>query len=288
MDLLKITGALPVSWVKAISRAQWRHPLLKRGFDWAANRFRDQDGTIQQGVGKGLRFNTGRSNAGYVLGTTEPVVQHAFVSLLRPGMVVYDVGANVGFFTVIAARLCCPEGHVVAFEPLPENFERIRHNVALNNFQNVMVCCEALSDTDGKALFQVSAEPTWGNLVGVGKDIDQKTGTIEVNVSRLDLLVQTDELPVPDLIKIDVEGAEAQVLRGAEDTLRRTRPLLLVELHGTNQVIARALDSLGYSAIVLGDPRAVIEAPWDAYVAAAPRERADQVAAVSALARAPV
>lgn len=287
MNLLRITGALPVSWVKAISRAQWRHPLLKRSFDWAANRFRNQDATIQRGLGQGLRFNTGRSNAGYMLGTTEPRVQHAFASLIQPRMVIYDVGANVGFFTVIAARLS-PQGRVVAFEPLPENSERIRHNVALNNLQNIIVRSEALSDTDAQAQFQVSAEPTWGQLVSVSKGIGPKVGTIDVKVSRLDSLVEAGEIPTPALIKIDVEGAEAGVLRGAERTLRQARPILLIELHGTNQTVACLLESLAYSAAVLGDTRAITDAPGDAYVVAAPTERPDQVAAIKALARARV
>jgi FkbM family methyltransferase len=282
MSLLRITGALPVSWLKAISRAQWRHPLLKRSFDWAANHFRNQDGTIQQGVGRGLLFNTGRSNAGYMLGTTEPRVQHAFASLIQPRMVVYDIGANVGFFTVIAARLS-PQGRVVAFEPLPENSERIRHNVALNNLQNIIVRTEALSDTDAQARFQVSPEPTWGKLASLDKGISPNVGAIDVKVSRLDSLVEAGEIPIPELIKIDVEGAETGVLRGAESTLRQARPLLLIELHGTNQPIAGLLETLGYSAAVLGDTRAVTDAPGDAYVAAAPTERADLVAAITSL-----
>ena len=284
MSLLTITRAVPVSWVKAISRAQWRHPLLKRSFDWAANHFRNQDATIQRGVGQGLRFNTGRSNAGYMLGTTEPRVQHAFASLIQPRMVVYDVGANVGFFTLIAARLS-PQGRVVAFEPLPENSQRIRHNIALNNLQNIIVRSEALSDTDGQTQFQVSSEPTWGKLVSVSKDTGGQVGTINVKVSRLDSLVEAGEIPIPQLIKMDVEGAETGVLRGAESTLRKARPLLLIELHGTNQTIARLLENLAYSAAVLGDPRGIIDAPGDAYVAAAPTERPDQVAAITALAR---
>ena len=282
MSLLRIAGALPMSWLKAISRTQYRHPLLKRSFDWAANHFRNQDGTIQQGVGEGLRFNTGRSNAGYMLGTTEPRVQHAFASLIQPGMVVYDIGANVGFFTVIAARLC-PQGRVVAFEPLPENLERIRHNVALNNLQNIIVRSEALSDTDAQSRFEVSPEPTWGKLVSVGKGIGTKVGTIDVKVSRLDSLVKAGEIPIPELIKIDVEGAEIGVLRGAESTLHQARPVLLIELHGTNQAIASLLESLAYSAAVLGDTRAITDAPGNAYVAAAPAERLDQVAAITAL-----
>lgn len=284
MSLLRIIRVLPISWVKVISRAQGRNPLLKRSFDWAANHFRDQDATIQRGVGRGLRFNTGRSNAGYILGTTEPRVQHAFASLIKPRMVVYDVGANVGFFTVIAARLS-PQGRVVAFEPLPENSERIRHNISLNNLQNIIVRTEALSDTDAQAQFQVSVEPTWGKLVSVSEGLGPKVGTIDVRVSRLDSLVEAGEIPIPELIKIDVEGAEAGVLRGAESTLRQARPLLLIELHGTNQSIARLLESLAYSAAVLGDTRAITDAPGNAYIAAAPTERPDQVAAITALAR---
>ena len=271
-----------MSWLKAISRSQYRHPLLKRSFDWAANHFRNQDGTIQQGVGEGLRFNTGRSNAGYMLGTTEPGVQHAFASLIQPDMVVYDIGANVGFFTVIAARLC-PQGRVVAFEPLPENLERIRHNVVLNNLQNIIVRSEAISNADAQARFQVSQEPTWGKLASVDNGISPKVSTIDVKVSRLDSLVESGEIPIPGLIKIDVEGAETGVLRGAQSTLRLARPLLLIELHGTNQPIADLLESLAYSATVLGDTRAITDAPGNAYVAAAPTERPDQVAAITAL-----
>ena len=285
MNLARITAAIPVSWLKAISHAQWRHPLLKRAFNFAANRFRNRDGTIQRGAGKGLRFNTGRSNAGYLLGTTEPMVQTAFTRLVQPGMVVYDIGANVGFLTVIAARLAGPAGSVVAFEPLPENFEHIRHNASLNQMAHVIVRPEAISDTDGKARFQVSAEPTWGNLVDAGKEIRLLQGTTEVKVSRLDSLLRSEELPSPDLIKIDVECAEAKVLRGAADTLRRLRPLLLIELHGTNQAIARVLDDFDYVGFVLGDTRAVADSAWDAYVAAAPREEKERVAAARALTR---
>lgn len=285
MNLARITGALPLSWLKAISRAQWRHPLLKRAFNFAANRFRNQDATIQRGAGKGLRFNTGRSNAGYLLGTTEPMVQMAFTQLVQPEMVVYDVGANVGFLTVIAARLVGPGGRVIAFEPLPENFEHIRHNASLNQMAQIIVRSEAVSDTDGTAQFQVSAEPTWGNLVDAGKQVRLQQGTIEVKVSCLDSLLASEELPSPDLIKIDVEGAEAKVLLGAADTLRRLRPLLLIELHGTNQAIAKLLDEYAYVGFVLGDTRAVADSAWDAYVAAAPRDEKERVAAAQALTR---
>src|SRR5690242_341237 len=108
--LAKVVGLLPHSWIRTVSRAQWRHPWLKRGFDLVANRIRNQDGTIRQGVGKGLRFNPGASSPGFLLGTTESGVQNALAALLKPGMTVLDVGANVGFLSVIAARLVGPTG----------------------------------------------------------------------------------------------------------------------------------------------------------------------------------
>lgn len=97
--LIPIVGRLPQRWLKAVSRLQWKHPGLKRLFEMASDCLRDQDSAIQQGVGQGLRFNAGGSFAGQVLGTTEPLVQQAFSALLRPGMTVFDIGANVGAWT---------------------------------------------------------------------------------------------------------------------------------------------------------------------------------------------
>ncbi len=279
----ELVGLLPQAWIKFASRAQWRNPLLRWGFEWCADRFRDQDGTIQRGVGKGLRFNPGRANAGFLLGTSELDVQTALSVLVKPGMVVYDIGANVGFLTIIAARLVGRQGRVIAFEPVPANLEQLRHNAAVNGFTQVTARCEALSSTDGKAIFQVSADPTWGKLAGIGATISRKVGEISVAVSRLDTLLHEGDLPFPDLIKIDVEGAEADVLDGAGDTFRKSRPILLIELHGTNHAIAERLNRLSYFAVVLGSSASIVDSPWYAYVIAVPSERPDQVYSMSIL-----
>src|SRR5437868_1650180 len=99
--LVRAVGLLPLPWIKAVSRLQWRHPLAKRAFDVASAAIRKSEGVIQRGVGKGLRFHAGTSTAGMILGTLEPELQAAFETFLRPGMTLYDVGANVGFFSVI-------------------------------------------------------------------------------------------------------------------------------------------------------------------------------------------
>ncbi len=276
MNLLQeIAGHLPQPLIKAVSRAQWRHPALMRAFNWCADRLRNRDGVILHGAGKGLRFNPAASNAGFVLGTSEPGVQRAMELLLKPGMTFYDVGANVGFHSVIGARLVGPSGCVVCFEPLPENLASIRHNAAINDFAHVRALQVALSDTDGEATFITSAKSTWGTLASVGVPPTDPLNKIEVTVRRLDGLAIEKHLPSPDVIKIDVEGAEAGVLAGAEMILLIHRPLLLIELHGTNGAVAGKLEELNYCVSVLGGTEPITEASWDSYIIGVPKERSD-------------
>jgi FkbM family methyltransferase len=277
----RVVGILPSSWIKTASRAQWKHPLLKRSFDWSAERFRKHDGTIQQGLGKGLRFNIGQTDAGFLLGTSEPGVQRAMGHLISGGMTVYDIGANVGFLTVIAARLVGVTGRVISFEPLPSNVRQIVHNLQLNGFSQVLVRQEALGAENGNATFLVSAEPTWGKLASLGTGVGSQIGEMKVLVRKLDSAFEDDQLPAPDVIKIDVEGAEIDVLEGARELLCRERPLLMIELHGTNQGVADALKSLQYHSVVLGSSASIVNSPWDAYVIAVPLEKESLVVAVN-------
>lgn len=277
--LVKVIGSMPRSWIQAVSRSQWRHPLLRRGFEWAADRFRDRDGVIQQGIGKGLRFNPGRSNAGYLLGTAEPGLQHVLSSLLKPGMTVYDVGANVGFVSVLSAHLVGSGGRVFSFEPLPSNADQVEHNARLNQFSNITVRREAIGLADTQTRFLVSSVATLGMLEssGFAKPSDEIVGEIPVTVRSLDSLRAEGTIPPPDVIKVDTEGVEADILLGSAETIRTARPILLIELHGTNVPIAKALDDLGFHAVVMGSKQPVAEAYWNAFVIAAPEERRDLV-----------
>lgn len=270
--LADMIGRLPRSWIKAASHAQWRNPAMKRAFDFFANRIRSTDGVIAQGLGRGLRFNTGRSNAGYLLGTSEPDVQDALATVVRAGLTFYDVGSNVGFHAMIAARLVGPSGHVICFEPFPENANQIEYNARLNGFTNVNVRREALGNHDGSGRFLTSEEPTWGKLDSAGSEPSRMSGELQVAVRSLESVVGETALPVPDVIKIDVEGGEVDVLSGAARILRENRPILLIELHGTNAEVAEALEEFGYRAGVLGSPRTITESPWYAYVIAVPEE----------------
>ena len=275
-DLSSIVGMMPRSWIKAVSNASWKHPAVRRVFEWSARRIGKQQGTIRQGIGKGLLFNPGGSNAGYLLGTSEPGVQRAMLALLKPGMTFFDIGANVGFHSTVACRLVDPSrGHVVSFEPLSANADQVELNARLNNFDCVRVMPVALGNHDGEARFMLSEISSRGALETTGRVPSNHSGVATVQIRRLDTLMNEANLPLPDVIKIDVEGAEPDVLAGAHETLTRYRPIIIIELHGTNAEVAAALEALDYRASVLGRIGSISEVPWDAYIIATPAERAD-------------
>jgi FkbM family methyltransferase len=201
------------------------------------------------GLGRGLRFNAFDSLAGYALGSAEPSVQLALERIIRPGMTVFDIGANVGFFTVIAARLVGDGGTVVAFEPLPENVAAIHHNVELNGFgSRVRVEQAAVGDSDGVASFVVREMGGWGH-VGAG-------GSLAVQTVMLDARISAGQVPVPDLIKLDIEGGEVAALAGLRSTLADHRPVILVELHETHDPVRAVLESARYEVEVLIEAQA--------------------------------
>jgi len=268
--LLRTVASLPPGVRNSVSHLRWKLPALNRGIAFAARRLRNCDLEIQKGVGQGLRFNAGGSAASYLTGTWQPRTQAALKALLAPGMTLYDIGANVGYFSVIGARLVGSHGAVVCFEPLAENFQQIRYNTELNGFSNIQLIEAALGKADGESLFWLSAEPTWGKLAGAGKEPDKMVGETSVLVRCLDKLVEEAKLPPPDVIKLDVEGAEVDVLEGALETIRRHRPRLLIELHGTNRAVAEILAELHYKVAVLGETTTIAEAHWNADVVAIP------------------
>jgi FkbM family methyltransferase len=274
--LTSMVGMMPRSWIKAVSSASWKYPAVRRAFEWSAKRIGEQQGTIRQGIGKGLLFNPGGSNAGYILGTSEPGVQRAMLAILRPGMTFFDVGANVGFHSTVACRLIDPSrGRVISFEPLAGNADQIEVNARLNHFDCIRVMRVAIGNHDGEARFILSEISSRGALETAGRVPTNPAGAATVQIRRLDTLMSEAHLPAPDVMKIDVEGAEADVIAGGHETLMRDRPILMIELHGTNAEVASALEAIGYRASVLGRGGSIFQVPWDSYVIATPAERAD-------------
>lgn len=178
---------------------------------------------IMQGPLKGKKWVVGSSIHGCWLGSYEFDKQQKFVATVKPGMTVYDIGANVGFYSLLSSVLVGPSGLVLAFEPLPRNLKFLRRHVELNNAANVRVIDKALSDQEGTTTFEEGETHQMGKIGG---------GTLKVSLSTVDLVREREKTPPPGLLKIDVEGAELMVLKGAEKTLRECRPVIFLATHG--------------------------------------------------------
>ncbi len=202
---------------------------------------------ILAGPCKGLRYRIfPEYGLSPILGGWEADAQALMVKYIGPEWVVYDIGANYGIHTLLMARLAY-SGCVYAFEPIPQILSALRENVSLNRFDNVICVPLAISDRVGSCSFVA------GHHRGAGHLIDNSVveeNAITVKTITLDKFVFDEGHDKPNLIKIDVEGAESRVLLGAAQILREARPILLVDLHTPDQDVAvgQILQKNNYSA----------------------------------------
>ena len=203
---------------------------------------------ILHGACRGMRFRvTPESGYSMMLGY-ERDHQRFIVPKVRPGMTVYDIGANVGQYALLFSRLVGPTGRVISFEPFPPAFERLEENVKLNDIRNVTALNLALADQTGQLSFSTApGASSMGKLSNVELTFENAANPkIQVETDRLDNIVS--RYGAPDLLKIDTEGAAAVILRGAKDTLRAHKPAVYIELHGPEEQSAvSALMREGYS-----------------------------------------
>lgn len=186
------------------------------------------------GVGAGLRFDAGPSNPAYAVGDNEVPVQEALARYLKPGHVFYDVGANVGFFTVIGAKVVGPNGAIFAFEPVPEHAAYVRRNAKLNHFQNVTVIEKAISDSLGHGELLVT-HCAGGAALSTATRPPDVNYALPVDLMSVDELVFRQKFPPPAVVKIDVEGVEINVLKGMSQTLREFKPVVIYEIDDGSQ-----------------------------------------------------
>ncbi|NHI88388.1 MAG: FkbM family methyltransferase [Candidatus Thorarchaeota archaeon] len=145
------------------------------------------------------------------------------VDSVKEGSVVVDVGASMGYYTLLLARLVGPRGRVYAFEPIPRDFAILRRNVNANGYRNVVLENKAVSDTDGIARFYISPESYGMSSLC---PLTNPESIIQVEVVCLDNYIHEDV----DLIKVDVEGAEHLVVKGSKELIQKSPdPHLIVE-----------------------------------------------------------
>ncbi len=233
---------IPLGWVGAMSAFPSRS--LARRLAWLAVQGREV--RVPRGMGRGLRIRGGVPTWSYMFGDAELPVQRALALHVQSAGVYYDVGANVGFFTMLGARRTGSAGSVVAFEPAPENAALLRHHVDLNGFEHVEVLQVAVADEPRREKLFLARHPGGHALASAGVPPDFR-GTTSVDVVTIDEVVATGRRP-PTFVKIDVEGGELAVLRGMRRTMREHHPIILCEIDdGDREAFSRkkqAVESL--------------------------------------------
>ncbi|MGE3274116.1 MAG: FkbM family methyltransferase [Vicinamibacterales bacterium] len=194
---------------------------------------------------RGYRWITGAAPHGAWLGRLEPDLLRDFVAHIAPGDTVWDVGANVGLYTLAAARAAGPHGQVVAVEPIAANLSYLRRHLALNGLSGVEVVAAAACERDGPLRMAAGDSPSEYALA--------EHGAITVDGVRLDSMLDRAGARRPAVIKIDTEGAEGRILEGAARVLGEARPRLYLSLHGAEPAEAcrRQLEQWDYAISTL-------------------------------------
>lgn len=186
----------------------------------------------------------------YWLGKYEPEVVRAFqnsLARLAPGDAVLDIGANVGYYTLLAGQSLRSRGHgtVYAFEPNPHVFAELERNLALNQFQNVRALPLAVGQAEQQATMYINRSAvTYGSLEPVQDFLGER---VPVPVTTLDLFARNCKLSRVGLIKLDIEGGELPALRGGRELIARDLPMIIYE------EFERASQHFGYSTLELRD-----------------------------------
>lgn len=160
----------------------------------------------------------------YRTGIWEPEMTAMAKEKIKPGWSILDIGAHIGYYTLLFSTRCGPEGQVAAFEPIATDYARLNENIELNALKNIRTFRLALSDHRGHAVMKPENR---------GQMSQDEEGAPEVTVDMMPLDEFWSKLDWPklDLVKIDVEGAEKGILLGMEKVLERYHPHLFVEIH---------------------------------------------------------
>jgi FkbM family methyltransferase len=235
-----------------------RLPVLGQAVHWIGRRL-IPPGThvwaqVQHGPAAGLWLRVDpRTGALFFRGEGELAVQRALAECLRSGMVFYDIGANIGFFSLLGARLVGPTGRVFAFEPEPALLPRLRENIERNGLTQITTIGKAAAAVSGETPFE-PADPRRSPDFGLGR-VRENAGSTTLQVPAVSLNDFVMDHPWPDVVKCDVEGAEVDVLRGATRLLRTRRTIFVIEVHSAElERAARELLELhGYTVTRLDE-----------------------------------
>ena len=200
---------------------------------------------IKAGPLKGYRW-IASSGVKFIRGTYEPEKTEAIQRITREGDIALDVGAHVGYFSVLLSKCVGETGHVFSFEPRGINRAFLKRHLDVNGCTNVTVLNAAVGDRSGNALLETRTGTGTGRL--------SATGDLPVPLTSIDEFCSRNHIAPPSFIKIDIEGGEVDALKGAANTIRMFKPRIVLATHG-DQLDAdcnRWLGDAGYVATDVG------------------------------------
>lgn len=179
-------------------------------------------------------------------GTYEEAFINSLCETVSNDSVCFDIGGWRGYFS--AAMKLSGADRVIVFEPMPENRQAITTLMSLNPDIDLEILGMAIGEEDGTATFQIMPDNSMGKLASSPFQPDASGDETTVTVRSIDSLIASGEVAAPDIIKMDIEGAEMLALQGANDTLNRHHPLLFIEVHSADLLTqcSALLEEKGY------------------------------------------
>ena len=233
---------------------------------------------ISGGILQGMTLELDlQSEKDYWLGTYEMDLQAIILDQVKTGWTVYDVGANIGYISLALARMVGKTGMVHAFEALPSNLKRLERNIELNHLDDrIRVNSAAVSGVSGPVTFLIGPSGAMGKVSGSAGRQEVDLGSIQVSGIALDDYIYRDGNPAPKVVKMDIEGGEVLALGGMVRLLEQDRPLVFLELHGTEaaETAWGAFTTKGYRICKmkpgLPEVKCLSNLDWKSYLVAVP------------------
>jgi FkbM family methyltransferase len=235
LSLVEMTARLlPMSYKRALYSRPTISSVIRGGLNTAVPEGFTEV-TIAAGYLQGMRMILDlQVEKDYWLGTYEPELQETIRDLTKQNQVFYDLGANIGYMTLLSAKYVGPNGHVFAFEALPGNVDRLKRNIKLNAVENwVTIVPAVVTDHTGETRFLLGPSSGTGKADGaIGRSSFEYQESISLNGISIDDFIYLSGNPEPDIVKIDIEGSEVLALPGMSKLVHDRKPILLIELHG--------------------------------------------------------
>lgn len=189
-----------------------------------------------------LNLREAQSERTKFIGFYEYKKMNLFKKFVEPGMTILDIGVNKGYFSLLSAKIMNDKGKILSFEPSPENCYWIKESIAANGYKSIKLFQIALFNKNGEMKLFMSEKSGHHSLVR-----NKGLGSINVPTMKLDDIITEQKIGKIDLIKIDVEGAEIQVLEGSFKLLAQQSPKLLIDIHIIDRKkLFRMLENFGF------------------------------------------